>query len=106
MVTRGRDRSGNQALQPAKVPLIRAVGRSATAAAHWWRGVCREHVLSLTSARRAKQVPEGFKARGFQVSQEITDALQQEARGLQRITDLVLPVIQGERGGVIAGERR
>jgi len=63
----------------------------------WWlmepgigvrRRVCRELVLSLTSARRAKQVAEEFQASGFQVSQAISDALLQEARVLQRITDL------------------
>lgn len=52
------------------------------------RRVCRELALSLKSARRAKQVGEEFQATGFQVGQEITDALQQEGRVLQRITDL------------------
>jgi hypothetical protein len=63
----------------------------------WWlmesgigarRRVCRELVLSLTSARRAKQVAEEFQATGFQVSDAISDALQQEARVLQRVTNL------------------
>ena len=52
------------------------------------RRVCRELVLSLTSARRAKQAAEEFRAGGFQIGQEITDASQQEARVLQRIADL------------------
>jgi hypothetical protein len=54
--------------------------------------VCRELALSLESARRAGQVAEEVQAhalaRGVQVGQEITDALQQEASVLQRIMDL------------------
>lgn len=75
----------------------------------WWlmepgigarRRVCRELVLSLTSARRAKQVAEVMEA-----SQAVTEALQQESRVLQRIVDLGIgqpagryysPVIEGE----------
>ena len=49
--------------------------------------VCRELVLSLTSARRAKQVAQGFQAQGFTVTGAISDALQQETGILQRITD-------------------
>ena len=79
------------------------VARSAIeiASGAWWlmepgigvrRRVCRELALSLESARRTKQVAEEFQAhaltRGAQVGQEITDALQQEASVLQRITDL------------------
>lgn len=79
------------------------IARSAIeiAADAWWlmepgigarRRVCRELALSLESARRARQVAEEFQAhalaRGVQVGQEITDALQQEADVLQRITDL------------------
>ena len=56
------------------------------------RRVCRELALSLDSARRARQVAEEFQAHalanGVQVGQEITDAIQQEARILQRIMDL------------------
>lgn len=92
------------------------VARSAIeiASGVWWlmepgigvrRRVCREFVLSLTSARRAKQVAEEFQAGGFKVSQAISDALQQEARVLQRITDLGIaaptsgfsPVIENEK---------
>jgi hypothetical protein len=75
------------------------VARSAIeiASGAWWlmepgigarRRVCRELALSLESARRARQVAEEFQAQGVQVGQEIADALQQEARVLQRITDL------------------
>jgi len=81
----------------------------------WWlmqpgigvrRRVCRELALSLTSARRARQVAEEFQATGFQVGQEIADALQQEARILHRITDLGIsppaspgysPAVENER---------
>ena len=77
------------------------VARSAIeiASGTWWlmqpgigarRRVCRELALSLESARRARQVAEEFQAHALavQVGQEITDALQQEARVLQRIMDL------------------
>ena len=92
------------------------VARSAIeiASGAWWlmepglgarRRVCRELALSLMSARRAKQVAEEFQAKGFQIGQEIADALQQEARVLQRITDLgitpptsgISPKIENER---------
>ncbi|WP_106433274.1 hypothetical protein [Streptomyces sp. Mg1] len=87
------------------------VARSAIeiASTVWWlmepgigvrRRVCRELVLSLKSARRAKQVAQDMDS-----SQAVTDALQQESRVLQRITDLDIgqpgpgysPVIEGER---------
>ena len=84
-----------------EMPVIGAtvVARSAIeiASGAWWlmepgigarRRVCRELALSMESARRARQVAEEFQARGVQVGQEITDALQQEAQVLQRITDL------------------
>lgn len=75
----------------------------------WWlmepgigarRRVCRELVLSLTSARRARQVAEVLQA-----SQPVTEALQQESWVLQRIVDLGIgqpskgysPVIEGEQ---------
>ena len=75
------------------------IARSAIeiASGAWWlmepgigarRRVCRELTLSLTSARRAKQVAEEFKAKGYPVGQEINEAHQQEASVLQRITDL------------------
>ena len=88
------------------------VARSAIeiGAGAWWlmepgigvrRRVCRELALSLASARRAKQVAEEFQAKGFQVGPAITEALQQEARVLQRITDLGIatptPVLPGDR---------
>jgi hypothetical protein len=75
------------------------IARSAIeiASGAWWlmepgigvrRRVCRELVLSLTSARRARQVAREFQGGGFPVGQGVTDASQQEARVLQRIADL------------------
>ena len=101
-----------------RMPVIgpTVVARSAIeiGAGAWWlmepgigvrRRVCRELALSLASARRAKQVAEEFQAKGFQVGPAITEALQQEARVLQRITDLGIatptpgyyPVIENEQ---------
>jgi len=93
------------------------VARSAIeiASGAWWlmepgigahRRVCRELVLSLESARRARQVAEEFQATGFPVDQDITEALQQEATVLQRVADYGItppasagfsPVIEGEK---------
>ena len=50
--------------------------------------VCRELALSLGSARRAGQLAEEFRDTGFDVSEAIEEAEQQEARVLQRITAL------------------
>lgn len=50
--------------------------------------VCRELVLSLTSARRAGQLAGEFQATGIDVSEAIAEAAQQEARVLQRIAVL------------------
>jgi hypothetical protein len=78
-------------------PTVLARSAIEIASGAWWlmepgigarRRVCRELALSLESARRAKQVAGEFQATGFQVGQAITDALQQEGRVLQRITDL------------------
>jgi len=87
-------------LLAAEMPVIgpTVVARSAIeiASGAWWlmepgigarRRVCRELVLSIESARRAGQVAEEFQSTGFPVSQEITEALQLEARVLRRITD-------------------
>jgi hypothetical protein len=95
------DLAGLRQLLDDKMSVIAptVVGRSAIeiASGVWWlmepgigarRRVCREFVLSLTSARRAKQVAKEFQDKGFQVGQEITDASQQEARVLQRIAGL------------------
>ena len=95
------DLAGLRQLLDDKMSVIAptVVARSAIeiASGVWWlmepgigvrRRVCRELVLSLTSARRAKQAAEEFRAGGFQIGQEITDASQQEARVLQRIADL------------------
>lgn len=84
---------------PVIGPTVLARSAIEIASGAWWlmepgigvrRRVCRELALSLESARRAKQVTEEFRATGFQVGQEITDALLQEARVLQRITDLAI----------------
>jgi hypothetical protein len=85
------------AQMPVVGPTVVARSTIEIASGAWWlmepgigarRRVCRELALSLESARRARQVGEEFQATGFQVGQEITDALQQEDRVLQRITDL------------------
>jgi hypothetical protein len=59
---------------------------------------CRELVLSLTSARRAKQVAELFDAT------QTTEYLQQEANVLQRIADLGLPAPTTGFSPQVAGE--
>jgi hypothetical protein len=99
---------------PVIGPTVLARSSIEIASGVWWlmepgigvrRRVCRELALSLESARRAKQVAEEFQATGFQVGQEIADALQQEAGVLQRITDLGIappsagfsPVIENEK---------
>lgn len=75
------------------------VARSAIeiASGVWWlmepgigvrNRVCRELVLSLTSARRAGQLVGEFQATGIDVGEAIAEAAQQEARVLQRMTDL------------------
>ena len=66
---------------------------------------CRELALSLRSARRAGQVAAEFRATGFDVSEAIEEAEQQEARVLQRVADwgiatpstAISPEIEGER---------
>jgi hypothetical protein len=79
------------------------VARSAIeiASGAWWlmepgigvrRRVCRELALSLSSARRAKQVAQEFKDKGYPVSQDMDEAHEQEARALQRIADLGIAV--------------
>jgi hypothetical protein len=92
------------------------IARSAIeiASGAWWlmepgltarRRVCRELALSLTSARRAKQLAEEYRATGVQVSDAIADARLQESRVQQRITDLAVgpassgysPTIEGEQ---------
>jgi len=82
---------------PVIGPTVLARSAIEIASGVWWlmepgigarRRVCRELALSLESARRARQVGEEFQATGFQISQEISDALQQEGRVMQRITDL------------------
>lgn len=96
--------------EPMPVIGVPVVARSAVEIGQrvWWlmepdlgarRRACRELVLSLTSARRAKQVAERFQA-----DPSATEALGQEQRVLQRIADLGLatptngysPSIEGE----------
>jgi hypothetical protein len=81
---------------PVIGPTVIARSAIEIASGAWWlmepgigvrRRVCRELALSLTSARRAKQIAEEFQASGFPLGQEITEASQQEAVVLQRITD-------------------
>ncbi|MDJ0340184.1 hypothetical protein QMK19_05650 [Streptomyces sp. H10-C2] len=87
------------------------VARSAVeiASTVWWlmepgigvrRRVCRELVLSLGSARRAKQVAQDMEA-----SQAVADALQQESRVLQRIADLNVGQPASGNRIVIEGEQ-
>lgn len=66
--------------------------------------VCRELVLSLTSARRAKQLATDFRNTGFDVSDAIKEAEQQEANVLQRITDLAITAPSGGYMPTIEGE--
>ncbi|MGW3850293.1 hypothetical protein [Streptomyces fagopyri] len=108
------DLVGLQQLLGARTPVIgpTVIARSAVeiASTVWWlmepgigvrRRVCRELVLSLTSARRAGQL-----AKDMEASAAATEALGQEARVLQRIVDLGIgeptgrhysPAIEGER---------
>ena len=44
----------------------------------------------MSSARRAGQVAKEFQDQGFPPTQAVSDALQQEAMVLQRITDLAI----------------
>lgn len=103
-----------QQLLDAQMPVIgpTIIARSAVeiASTVWWlmepgigarQRVCRELVLSLTSARRAGQL-----AKDMEASEAVTEALGQETRALQRIADLNIgqptgkhysPVIEGER---------
>jgi hypothetical protein len=94
---------------PVMGPTVIARSAVEIAATVWWlmepgigvrRRVCRELVLSLTSARRAGQLTQDMEA-----SQSVTHALGQEAKVLQRIADLGLaqptsrkyaPAIEGE----------
>jgi hypothetical protein len=75
------------------------VARSAIeiASGAWWlmepgigtrARVCRELALSLGSARRAGQLAKEFRDTGFDVSEAIEEAEQQEARVLHRIAAL------------------
>ena len=95
---------------PVLGPIVVARSAIEISSTVWWlmepgigvrRRVARELVLSLTSARRAKQV-----AQNLQAGQAATDAMQQETDVLQRITDLGFgpptgrhyePIIDGEQ---------
>jgi hypothetical protein len=67
--------------------------------------VCRELALSLTSARRAGQLAGEFWATGFDVSEAIKEAEQQEARVLQRIAGLGIAAPGGGYSPAIEGEQ-
>ncbi|WP_300603003.1 hypothetical protein [Trebonia sp.] len=105
---------------PVIGPTIVARSAIEIASTVWWlmeprigvrRRVCRELVISLTSARRAGQVASGMQASGYQTGglqagSAVGNALQQEGRVLQRIADLGIssptgrryePVIEGEQ---------
>jgi hypothetical protein len=82
---------------PVIGPTVIARSTMEIASGAWWlmqpgigarSRVCRELALSLTSSRRAQQVARKFQAQGFALPQGVNDALQQEAKVLQRITDL------------------
>jgi len=105
---------------PVMGPTI--VSRSAIeiASTVWWlmeprigvrRRVCRELVVSLTSARRAKQVAEGMQNTGYhlsrpEISAAVSDALQQEADVLRRISDLgIAPATGGKFDPKIENEQ-
>jgi hypothetical protein len=105
---------------PVIGPTIVARSAIEIASTVWWlmeprigvrRRVCRELVISLTSARRAGQVARGMQAAGYhasgpQVGSAVSDALQQEARVLQRITDLGISMPTGRHfEPVIGGEQ-
>ena len=67
--------------------------------------VCRELALSLASARRAGQLAGEFRATGFDVSEAIKEAEQQEARVLQRIAGLGIAAPGGGYSPAIEGEQ-
>jgi hypothetical protein len=99
---------------PVTGPTVVARSAIEVASGAWWlmepgisarRRVCRELVLSLTSARRARQVAEKYQATGFQVSDTIADALKQEARVSQRIAELGISLTSGGFSPVIEASR-
>jgi hypothetical protein len=103
-------------------PTVVARSTIEIASTAWWlmeprigarRRVCRELVVSLTSARRAGQVARSMQATGYHTSTPevrcaAREALQGESQILQRITDLGIgaptgrpyePIIEGETTG-------
>jgi hypothetical protein len=81
---------------PVIGPTVLARSTIEIASGAWWlmepgigarKRVCRELALSLESARRAGQVAKEFQDTGFPVGPEITEALQQEAKVLDRIKE-------------------
>lgn len=106
---------------PVIGPTVIARSAIEIASGAWWlmepgigarRRVCRAAALTLTSARRSKQVADEFHANGFRIGPEITDALQQEARVLQHLQDLGIttpistgftPTIENERAKSATG---
>jgi hypothetical protein len=82
---------------PVLGPTVVARSAIEIAAGAWWlmepglgarARVCREGVLSLTSARRAGQLADEFRETGHEVSEAIEEASQQEATAMQRIATL------------------
>ena len=82
---------------PVIGPTVIARSAIEIASGAWWimepgigvrARVCRELALSLTSARRAKQVADEFQQQGFSLPAEVAAAAQDEVRVLQRIADL------------------
>jgi hypothetical protein len=82
---------------PVIAPTIIARSAIEIAASVWWlmepgigvhHRVCRELALSLTSARRAREIAEDFQSQGLTLPPEVAAAAQDEARVLKRIADL------------------
>jgi len=99
---------------PAIGPTVVARSAIEIASGAWWlmepgigarRRVCREVALSLTSARRARQVAEEYQATGFQVSDAIAGALRREAKVLERIAELGISSPSGGFSPGIEGEQ-
>jgi hypothetical protein len=82
---------------PVIAPTIIARSAIEIAASVWWlmepgigvrRRVCRELALSLTSARRAREIADDFQSQGLTLPPEVAAAAQDEAWVLKRIADL------------------
>jgi hypothetical protein len=84
---------------PVIAPTIIARSAIEILSSVWWlmepgigvrRRVCRELALSLTSARRAKEIADEFQSQGLTLPSEVAAAAQDEARVLKRIADLAI----------------